>query len=283
MQLGILYALIATIGFGLTNALSKIPAKKIGSIKSTFYRNVILTIILIIVFLFFIKETNFSPLYILIAFGISLIGYLPLITLFKALKRADISVVSPIAQSSVIFTVIFSFIFFRETLTSMQLLAGLTILAGVIILTTNFKNLKNSSFLKFSSGIPYALITCFTWGIFHSLLKVPISVIGPILTALIIESGLMIYSGIHLSIKKDFKIPKSILPTMFLVSATAAIGTIFFNLGIQASSVSLVAIISTSIPVVATIFGVLYFKEKLSIKKILAILIILAGIAIISL
>jgi uncharacterized membrane protein len=283
MELWIIYSLIATIGFGLTNALSKIPAKKIGSIKSTFYRNVLITIMLIIIFLFFIDTATFSLKFILIAFGISLIGYLPLITLFKAVKRADISVVSPIAQSSVIFTVIFSFIFFRDTLTPTQLLAGLIILTGVIILTTNFKNLKNSSFLKFSSGIPYALITCFTWGIFHSLLKIPISAIGPILTALIIELGIMIYAGIHLSIKKDFKIPKSVLPSLIIVAVTATVGTIFFNLAIHASSVPLVAIVNTSIPVVASVFGFIYFKEKLSIKKVISIIIILAGIAIISL
>jgi transporter family protein len=284
VSIGILFGIIAMFGFGFSNAISQVPSKEIGSRKTIFFRNIFVSILLLILLLFFLDETNFSIKYIFIAFVISLVGYIPLVTFYKALKTGKVGIISPIANSSVVFTVLFSIIFFGESLSFIQLFSIVFIIFGIILVSLNFNDIKISHLFKKASGVPYALITCFLWGLVFFLFKIPVNVLGPILTSFIIEFGIMIYSGMHLRLSKiNFDIPnKKILTCVFLVAFFGAIGTLFFNLGIKTSNVSIVAALTFSSPLVSILYGKFVYKEKLSLQQYTAIIFIVIGIASIS-
>ncbi len=283
--ISIFFGIVSMFGFGLSNAISQVPSKKIGGKRTVFFRNFFI-IILFLMFLPFFSEINFSVKHIIITLGISLIGYIALVSFYTALSKGKVGLVSPVANSAVIFTVIFSTIFFHESLISIQWISIALIVIGIILTSLDFRDIRNSNLLKISSGIPYALITCFLWGLVFFLFKIPVTVLGPILTSLISESGVMIFSGIDLKISKIyFKIPdKKTLQSVFLVAFFAAIGLLFFNLGInqEYSSVSVVAAISFANPLVATLYGKIIYKEKLNVQQWIAILLILTGIITIS-
>ena len=135
-----------------------------------------------------------------------------------------------------------------------------------------------------SSGIPYALLTCVLWGLMFSLYKIPVMVIGPILTALIIEIGIFIISLIQiLKTGKKINMPdRSTLNYLILLSIFTAIGGAFFNFGIMVAEVSIVAAISMANPLIATIYGKYVYKETISIQQYLAISFILIGIVALS-
>ena len=284
LPIEILFGLIAMVGYGLSNAIAQVPSKEIGSRKTIFYRNIFVSILLLAVLLPFLKETVFSPKYILITLAIAFIGYFSLMAFYKALKVGKVGIVSPLANSSVIFTVLLSIIFFGEILSTIQFLAIALIILGIILVSLNFKDLKNSHLFKISSGIPYALLTCFIWGLVFFLFKIPVNVIGPILTSLTLEFGIMIYSGIHIHFSKlNFSLPnKKILLPIFLVAFFGAIGTLFFTLGIKNYSVSLVAAITFANPLVATLYGKIVYKEKLHLQQYFAIALMILGIVLIS-
>lgn len=281
---GIVFGLIAMLGLGLNNAISRVPVRAIGSTKSVFFRNFFISLMLFIVVLIFFSESNFSLDFVLIAFFISFIGYLPLFTFYKALKVADVGVVAPIGNSAVIFTVLFSVIFFQEVLTITQIFSLFLIVLGIILISVNFRNWKSSDLFKFSSGIPFALVSCFLWGLVFFLFKIPVTVLGPILTAFIIEFGIFIFSGIHLKISSEsFALPeKRILKQLFLVGLFGAIGGVAYNIGIKFAEVSIVAALAFSAPLVATIYGKVVYKEQLRAVQYGAIALILAGIILIS-
>lgn len=110
-SIGIIFGIIAMLGYGLSNAISQIPSKQLGSRKTIFYRNIFISIFLFIILIAFLKDATFSIKYIFITFVISLISYIPLLTFYKALKFGKVGIIVPIASSSVIFTVLFSIIF----------------------------------------------------------------------------------------------------------------------------------------------------------------------------
>ncbi|MBT4209629.1 MAG: DMT family transporter [Candidatus Komeilibacteria bacterium] len=282
--IGILFGFIAMLGFGLGNAIAKVPIQKIGSEKTIFYRNVIISILLFLILIFFGQDAVFSTKYILLAFLIAGIGYIPLLFFYKALNLGKVGVVSPVANSSAIFTVLFSIIFFYETISIDQGLAIAIIILGIILISLNPKDLKNSQILKISSGVPYALITSVLWGLVFFLWKIPVNVLGPILTVLIIEFGTMLCSATHIYVtKKDFRLPnKRILKYLFFISLGGAIGGLFFNMGIQRANVSIVSPIAAAAPLVATLYGKFVFKEKISKLQYLAIFIIIIGVVLVS-
>jgi len=162
---GIFFGFIAMLGFGLSNAIAKKPIKKIGSEKTIFYRNIVISILLFLILLFFGNSSVFSIKYILIALGIAVVGYVPLLLFYKALNLGKVGIISPVANSSIIFTILFSIIFFHESITFGQGIAIVLIILGIIFISLNINDLKKSNILKVSSGIPYALITAILWGL----------------------------------------------------------------------------------------------------------------------
>lgn len=165
LSVSILFGIIAMIGFGLCNAIAQIPSKEIGSQRTIFFKNVFVSILLAILFLFFQNEVSFDAKYIFIAFAISLLGYLALLLFYEALKIGKVSIIAPIANSSVIFTIIFSTIFFQESLSLIQLISIILIIIGIILTSLDFNDIRKTSSVKLLSGVPYALATCFLWGV----------------------------------------------------------------------------------------------------------------------
>jgi len=284
ISLGIIFGFLSMLGYGLANAITKVPATKLGSRKAIFFRGIVVSAILLIILIFYLPEINFSPAYIIIALGISVLGYAALVFLYTALKLGKIGIVTPIAGSAVLYTVLFSIIFFKETLTRIQVFSILLIIIGVIFISTNFRDLRNSHLFKISSGIPFAFATSILWGLVYFLFKIPVNILGPILTSFLIEFGVTVLSGIHLKLSKiDFKFSnKKMLVYVLFLGIFVAAGTLFYNLGIKFSDVSIIAAISFSNPLIATLYGKFVFKERLRMIQYGAIMLIMAGIVMIS-
>ena len=283
ISFGILAGIIAMIGYGLSNAIAKSPIRNIGSKKTVFYRNLFVTLMLLPL-LFIFPAESYKLSYLLIAVLISIIGYLPLVIFYKAMKYGKVGVVSPIAGSAVIITVLLSIIFFNEVLTITQSFAMLLTICGIILISLDFKNFKSSHLFDLSSGAPYALVACLLWGLVFFLFKIPVMLIGPVLTSFIIEAGITFTSAGHIAFsKKSFTLPnKKDLKHIFLIAFFGAIGTLFYTLGLKASYVSIVAVLTSANPLVATLYGKVIYKEKLKASQYIAILFILAGIILIS-
>ena len=112
LTLGIIFGLLSMIGLGLSGAISKVPNKEVGEKRTIFFRNIFVVLLLIILLLIFLKSTTFKTQFILIGLGISIISYPAIISFYKGIKVGKVGIVSPIAHSATIFTVIFSMIFF---------------------------------------------------------------------------------------------------------------------------------------------------------------------------
>lgn len=277
---GIIYGLIAMLAYGLSNAIVKIPAKNVGSVKTIFYRNVITVPMLFIIFLLFLPLSTLSIQFIFIAFMISLFGYLPLFSFFKALGMGKVGIVTPIANSSVVFTILLSILFFHESLSTVQFFSIGMIVSGIILISLDFNDLKKSELFNISSGIPYALVSTLMWGVLYFLLKIPVSVLGPILSSFILEFSTLIFSGVHLKLAKaSFSVPgKYNLKYIFFMAITGAIGTLSFNYGINVAEVSIVAALTFANPLISTIYARLVYKEELCIMQYVAIALMISGI-----
>jgi uncharacterized membrane protein len=278
MMLGIIYGLISMLGFGLGSVLSAFLIRKIGPIKTIFFRNLSISVIFLLLMPFFSIVISWK--YIAIACIISLVGYIPIVTYFKAIQVGKLGIVSPISHSSLVFTVLFSVLFYGENLGMVRMLSIAAVVIGVILLSVNLKDIRKSELFKMSSGIPLALITCFFWGIVFFLFKIPVLVIGPIFTSFIIEAGIMVSSVVTLLYRKEslFLKQKSMLLYFIIAAVLGIAGTLFYNYGIAVADVSVVATFVAASPSVAVLFGRFAFKEMLEAKQWVAIAIIIIGL-----
>lgn len=275
------------ICFGLSNAIAKKPVKEVGGIKAALFRNIFLSLFMFILLFLLHDFSLFSWNYLFIAIGISIIGYFPLLFYFKSLEYGKVGVVAPIANSSIFFTVIFSILFFEESLTLNQIIAIIIILLGVILISINFKDIKNSQLFFIKSGIPFALISCFGWGLVFALFKIPINALGPILTGLIVELGVLFSAIIHLKFKKQTfelkKKQKHLYKYFIAMGLLGMVGNLAYFNALNIAKVSIVSAITFSNPLIATIYGRVVYKEHLKKQQWAALFLILFGVVIMSL
>ena len=227
-------------------------------------------------------STQIGPKYIFIASLIAIVSYVPVLTFAKALMVGKLGVVTPIAGSAVMFSALFSVLFFGESITIAKLIPISLIVLGIIMNSGGLSELSLKDFLV-SSGIGYALVSCVLWGFSYCVIKIPVTILGPVLTSLIIESGIMICGAINMKIiKESFCLPnKRDLKCLILVGLSGGIASLFFNLGIGMGEVSIVAAIFSSNPLVSTLYGKFFLKEKLSKQQWFSAVLILIGIVLI--
>ncbi len=272
---GIIYALVAMFGFGLSNGIMKVPARKMSGIKNILYRNIITSTSIGIAILFMPYYISWK--YIAFAVFVSVVGYIPLLTFYKALEKSDIGIVSPVANSAIVFTVIFSVILFGESLNIRQVLAIGVILAGIIFTSIDLNNFRRQQFMK--SGIPFALITCVLWGLFFAISKVPINVLGPILSSFIFEFCGAVIAFFHLKLRKEkLDIPEGLITYLLYLGIFGAVAAVSYNIGLSKSDISIVAAVTLANPIVAVMYGRIVYKEKLSLQQMTAIIVTIAGI-----
>ena len=281
-ELGILFGILSMLGFGLSNAISQKLIRKVGEINAMVYQALVTGFILFPLFFIYPANFSFSLYHIGIALIIALIGVIPLFTFYKALRMGKVGVVVPVANSASLFTVIFSVIFLGETLTTMQLSSIAMIILGIILISVKISDFKSAN--NIAAGVPYALATSLLWGVFFFLYKFPVSVLGPIFSAAIIQLGIFGFTTIYeLKAKKlIFKIDNEALKNIIITGIGLSVGMAASASGIALSNVSIVVPLVFSAVLVSTIYASIFYKEKLEKLQYVALLMIVGGIVLLS-
>jgi len=282
--LPVLFGLIAMVAFGFGNSLYKAAAISVPAKRLVFLRGIFVSAALLCAVLLALGSSAFLPEYIAAMAGISLVGYFALLLLTKALSEGDVGVVMPISNSSVLFTVLFSIIFFGESLSSFQAVGVAAIVIGAFLVSGNPFSLLGKGRKELAKGAGLAFIVCVLWGAMFFLLKVPAVAIGPVLTSFLLEFFQMLFAGLHIKINKEaFAMPEKGTMKYIIASAVLiAVAGLAYTLGISTGSVSIVAPISMSSPVIVALYGKFVYKEILAPWQYLGIISIIIGNALMS-
>ncbi|MCX6757963.1 MAG: EamA family transporter [Candidatus Nomurabacteria bacterium] len=208
-----------------------------------------------------------------------------------ALSHDEASVVTPTFQLIPVFAFFLGFIFLNEMMTGRQMLGGLVVILGAIIISTNFttfKFRKKVFWLMISSSLAFA--------IYNILFKVGAG--ETFWTAIFWQSIGTFISGIFMfclpSFRRDFlsifkKDSVAIVGFSSLVEITTVAGNMLISKAvILAPVVAMVLMVESFQPIFVFVLGIIitvfipvFGKEDLSrkmiIQKICAIAIILAG------
>ncbi|MBN2101768.1 MAG: DMT family transporter [Candidatus Aenigmarchaeota archaeon] len=281
--LGVIFAFIALVTFGVSTPFSRYPIKKIGLSSTIAYRGAITAIVALLVFIAMPFQYSFDPLYIIIAFFIGIIGFIPYLTFLKALDKGKIGIIAPITDSSFLVTIFLSVMFYGEIFTPLNWLAVLIILAGMVSLSFDFKSVKRYG-LKMLPGVSYAIITFFLWGIFYFIERVPVMIIGPYLLLLVVEIGVFAPATVYLGATGKFKRPdRETMKFLLITGISTAVGGLCFNIAITLADVGLVTTITKSAPIVALLTAKLLFGEKLKRRQYISVIVVLLGVILLSL
>ena len=279
-MLAIVYAFISFIGWGSGDVFIALGTRKIGAYSMAFWSSVLGLLLSSLYIPFALADiTRITAETLILNIGLGVILAIAWYLFNRALEIANPTIVGPIAAAFTSLVVVFSIVFFKETINLWQILAIIFAFIGVLFTSLDFKLLKKG--IKIDRGIIYAILTMFLWGIYFTFIKIPIKEMGWYLPTVIssIVVTLFYLSMIKL---KNIRIvnpgAKKALKPLLLGTVLVTTGTFSFNFALGIGLSSIVAPIAGSYPALFVLLSYFVFREKVTKQQGLGILMTLVGI-----
>ncbi|GCE18349.1 DMT family transporter [Dictyobacter kobayashii] len=295
--MGIFYGLIAAIFWGLGDFCARYATHRIGTYRTLCYLQFIgifgLTVYLLLTgeLQHVFAHTSWQPwLWALLA---ALLNIVSSLALYRAFQVGTLSLVSPIAASYAVVTVILAFLS-GEILTGLQNLAIVLVLLGVIVCSTPSTAGAGGSRSLFTlpwrgastQGISLALLASLGYGLTFWLLGFLVTPglgnITPVwFIRIITPCVLLVCSPL---VKQPLTFPRGKVWILLLgVGFFDTLAYIAYTSGMQPGQVSLVTILSSLYSAVTILLAWIFLRERLQRTQWLGILVIFVGIILVNL
>jgi len=288
--MSIIYALISSWGFAFANILARKTSNNVGVLNSIFFRSLVVASLSFGLWIAF-GTAKFSLADAIFPLFVSFIGYIGVIFLFKAFSIGKIGLVNPIINTNSLFTILIAIIFLGETLTWFRILSIFITLTGIIVISLNLKELRNSDLFQLESGILFALLTAVLFGIAFSFWQEVTLITGVLGATMVIETGNTIFSGVQIFFKKitkpqvklNFSNLKKSWLWIFLSGIAVLFGTGFRALSFNTGEVTQVSVVAATNIIFTIFLARIFYQEKLMLKQYFGVLITFVGIVLLAL
>lgn len=280
----ILFALVAFFGWGTGDIFGGLVARKIGGYSAAVWSYILSLVIATCYAPFVLHDlTKITPQTIIWLLILIPIGIIPLITLYEAIKVGTASLAGTIAGAFGGLVVILSVLFLGERINFIQVISILVMILGLILSSLDFKTVKIGKLLS-DRGIPLALISMVTWGIYYTFIKIPINNIGWFWPAYLSLLGFPLVL-VFMKVKKiELKFPTDKKYILFmLANALVATTALFaYNLAAAKGLTAIVAPIASSYPALFAVLAYFVFNDRLTKQQVVGVVITLLGIVLLS-
>ena len=270
----LIYALISSFFAGITSILAKCGINKTDSTVATALR----TIVVCIFSWLLVKDiTNIETktLVFLILSGLSTGA--SWLCYFKALQLGDINKVVPIDKSSIVLTIVLASMFLNEGISLIKLLSIILIGLGTLLM---IDKKDNSNKFNNKEWLIYACLSALFASLTSVFGKIGITNIDSNYGSAIRTTVVLIMSWVMVLITgKSSKLKEDKKEIIFIVLSGFATGIswLAYYKALQVGPLSIIAPIDKLSILVTIIFSYFVFKEKLSFKALVGLLLIIIG------
>ncbi|MBI2129340.1 DMT family transporter [Candidatus Woesearchaeota archaeon] len=283
IPLGIIFGIIAMIGWGAADFFAAKAVRKTGVLKTFLWSQIIGVILFFIIFSLFFKLPllSFSAIGIILTAGF--LGVISWLAFYKGMQTGKVSIVSPIAACWAVVTVILSLIFLNENLTALKAIGVSLAILGAILASFRLRDLLKLRLKNIAAGMEYAIIALLGWGVYFVLIGFLADKLSWFLPIFLIKTAtvfyLLIYSG---AAKKNISFPKNAALFVLLIGILEFIAFLSYGIGISYEYTAVVAPIGAAFPMVTVILARIFFKETLELNQKIGIVSVLIGLVLLS-
>lgn len=278
----VIFAFLSAFFAGVTSILAKCGIRKTDSNLATAIRTIVVLIFSwLMVFLVHAQNeigtvSGQTWIFLILsglATGASWLCY------FKALQTGDVNKVVPIDKSSVILTILMAFLFLGEEINALKFICVIFIGIGTYLMITKKEGTEAKK--KGNGWLIYALCSAFFASLTSILGKVGMEGINSNLGTAIRTIVVLLMAWLVVFVTKKQseikEIDKKELGFICLSGLATGASWLCYYKALQDGLASVVVPIDKLSIVVTVIFSYIVFKEKLSKKALLGLLLILAG------
>ncbi|HXW95495.1 MAG TPA: DMT family transporter [Nitrososphaerales archaeon] len=285
------YASIATglataFCWGTADYMSRSQSERVGYYRTIIYSHMI-TLMVVLALIPIISPKLAFPVYpVLALIGAGVINFAAFVFLYRAFHRGVVSVVAPVVYTYPAVTAVLAVVILGASLSVLQVVALAGIIAGVILLSTRFSELRaylrGAGAPRLTKGVGLAVGASLCFGMVYigiGYAAPSVSVVLPVifLRIIAISAGFLLAPVLRQEAKPSRLV---ISKTMIAMGVLEAFGFLAFTYGIEAagSALPVVTALSGMGGAVATSYGLVFLKERLEPNQLLGVLLSLAGV-----
>ena len=286
--MGILFVLIGAFCFAISNAYWKKVTQTIPYQIGMFFRGVFAAGVFAVLYFGFRESAFFTgwtvrPLALdqqfILTLLICVFNIFGLMFFLRGIQKAPISIVVPVSALKV-FTILTAVFIVGEIWKMPYLYAFVLSTGGLLLLY--LEGSQHASAKEQKTGVLFGLASSFFWGSSYALYTYPIQWWGPLGFSLVIETTAMLF-GLVLVIRDGlinqlFNYVKSIHIQTYIVQGILLVaGGLAINISYQYLPIMVINILIISSQLLSVLLGFMFFKERLSIKQWMGLLLIIAS------
>lgn len=276
------------LGWGAADFFAKKTIDKIDDLRTLLWSQAVGIVPLLALFLVHPEVPKFdwnTPL-ILVAFGVvTALSYLPL---YNGFGKGKVSVLSPIFASYAVVVAILSAVFFHEHMSVGRMLAIAVVFAGILLASVDTSELRQifRRKVKSAAGVPEVLSAMLMYSgwlvLFDQFLQGKNWIPCLLIIRIVATLTLVVYAKLR---RREMTVHDRKLwrPIAFIgICDVAAFSFVSYGFS-HTHLTSVVAVLSATFSVPTIILAAIFLKERLQRLQLVAVLIILVGVALISL
>ena len=221
-------------------------------------------------------ESGMAPFAILLG----LLGVVSVAALYRGLALGPVAVVAPVVASYVVITVVLVVIFLGERLTTAQILAASMVFVGVVLTSTDARELR-VTFGRPVPGVRIGLLATLGFGMWSAVFAIATRQYPWIAMILLLRATSFVFVGSYIAARRiDVRVFRA--PIALLLGATVGVldtlANVFFALGIETGYAALAATGTGMYPIVPAVLGMLALGERVAPNQIVGIVVLVVGL-----
>lgn len=283
ISLGILFGIIAMIGWGISDFFLAKAVRKDNVLKVFVWSQIIGLLLFTLIFSLFFQLQTISIISIIIILISGFLGVISGLAFSKGLQIGYVSIITPVSAAAAVVTVFLSLIFLNQVLTSLQAGGIAIIILGTILTSFKYHDLIKLKLKNVANGVGYAIIAMIGWGILFFFIDMLVSDLGWFIPIFYIKIlgviYVLTYSGIT---KKNISFPKTVALFVVLSGILESIAFLSFGVGVSLEFGAVIAPIAFAFPIVAIILARIFFKEILELNQKIGVVAVLTGLVLLA-
>ncbi len=285
-NLAVLFGMAAALCWGSSDYLSRRQSSRIGSYRTVLYSHLATLAVVVALVPLLRPSLSVTPAAALVLSVAAVVNLAAFVLLYRAFHAGAVSIVAPIAYTFPAVTVVLSVLLLETRISAISGLAIAWIIGGVVLLSMRVSDLRKPTSGKRSSalmaGVGSAVGSSVFFGAAYVGVGYAIPLVGYVVPIIILRGiaalvGFMIAPLIGQAVGPSRAALSVTIATMGVLEA---LGFLAFTYGVSASAGSLpiVAAVSGVGGAVATIYGLMFLRERLELNQIVGIVLAVSGV-----
>jgi drug/metabolite transporter (DMT)-like permease len=234
---------------------------------------------------------TFEPGMVPFALALGVLGVIAVAALYRGLALGPVAVVAPVVASYVVITVILVVIFLGERLTTPQILAASVIFVGVVLTSTDARELRVTLGRPVPGPLPrrgalppgvrIGLIATLGFGVWSALFAIATREYAWAAMIVLLRATSFVFIGSYIAARRlDLRVfrDRTALALGVVVGVGDTLANALFAVGIESGYASLAATGTGMYPIIPAVLGMVALGERIAPNQLIGIGLLVLGL-----